>query len=129
MAKDLFNFCISTILDQRKLEQFALKGRGQATEGLPWKTGRELFTQAQDAGADMPVIFSDAAHNTETLLLWAILREISIDGDQTTFRFTDAKRIPGNHHRTELVLRSSGREIAPNYIRPYAICRTPPFIK
>jgi hypothetical protein len=129
MAKPLYDFCISTILDERKLEQIALRGRGEATEGSTWKTGRELFRQAQEANAEMPVIFSDAAHNTETLLLWALLRSVEITGERTTFHFSDAKRIPGNHHRTELILRSSGKEIARDYIRPYAICRTPPFLK
>ena len=28
----------------------------------------------------------------------------------------------------ELVLRSSGKKIAPGFIRPYAICETPPFV-
>lgn len=129
MKDGLFDFCVSTILDRRRLEEFALKGRGTATEGRAWKGAKVLLEAAEKAGEKMPVIFSDAAYNSENLLLWAVLQKIEIDGEQTTVQFTDVKRIPGRHHRTDLKLRSTGKEIARHFIRPYAICHTPPFLK
>jgi hypothetical protein len=124
----LSEFCVSTIVDRRRLEEFALKGHGEITERRAWKTAKRLFDELEN-GARMPVIFSDAAHNSENLLLWAILQEIKVRGAQTSYRFNNAKRIPGNHHRTELKLRSTGKRIAENFIRPYSICATPPFLK
>jgi len=129
MAAELYEFSISTILEGRRLEEIALKGRGKISEGRAWKTGKRLLEESRKLPAGMPVIFSDAAYNTERLLLWGILRKIEIDGDRTTFQFSDVKRIRGNHHRQELILRSSGRAVAPKFIRPYAICRTPGFLK
>ncbi len=131
MKAGLYEFCVSTILDRRRLEEYALKGRGTATEGRAWKPAQVLWQRARDAHEKMPVIFSDAAYNAENLLLWGVLQEIDIDGkgDRTAIRFSDLNRIPGNHHRTELIVRSSGKSIAPQFIRPCAICRTPPFLK
>lgn len=77
---------------------------------------------AYKAGEKMAVIFSDAAYNSENLLLWGVLQKIEIDGERTNIQFTDVKRIPGRRHRTELKLKSTGKEIAPNFIRPHAIC-------
>ncbi|HVN64555.1 MAG TPA: hypothetical protein VMT58_07945 [Candidatus Binataceae bacterium] len=76
----------------------------------------------------MPVLFSDAAHDTETLLFWAILRKIDLDGRKTTFHFDNVKGIRGKHARQELILRTSRKPIADQYIRPYAICFTPEFL-
>jgi hypothetical protein len=125
---ELADFCVSTIIDRRRLEEFALKGQGKVTERRAWITAKRLFDELND-GVRMPVIFSDAAFNAENLLLWALLKEIRIEGNQTSFSFNGAKRIPGNHHRTDLKLRSTGKPIAENFIRPYSICETPPFLK
>ncbi len=129
MGRELYNFCISTIVDRHKLEEFALKGHGRVTEGRAWKTGKLLFDKSRETGRAMPVILSDAAHNSEHLLLWGILQKVEIDGDQTMVQFNDVQRIRGNHGRQELTLRSKGKSIKPNYIRPYAICQTPSFLK
>jgi hypothetical protein len=129
MEGKLYEFCVSTILDRHRLEEFALKGRGSATEGRAWKTALLLLQKSRHVGAHMPVILSDAAYNAENLLLWGLLQKIEIDGERTIVQFNAVKRIPGKHHRTELILRSSGKSIAPQFIRPYAICRTPGFLK
>lgn len=129
MKNGTFEFCVSTILDRRRLEEFALKERGSATEGRAWKTAKRLLDKSRELGQQMPIIFSDAAYNAENLLLWGLLQKIEIDGERTTVQFNNVKRIPGKHHRQELILRSTAESIAPNFIRPYAICRTPPFLK
>ena len=129
MKNGLYDFCVSTIVDRHRLEEFALKGSGSITERRAWKTAKRLLDEAHKQEKDMPVIFSDAAHNSEHLLLWGILKKIDIRGDQTTVQFNDAQRVRGNHGRQELTLRSKGRSIKPNYIRPYAICETPLFLE
>jgi hypothetical protein len=129
MPRDLFKFCISTIVERRRLEEFALKGRAKFTERRAWKTATLLFEQSRKAGACLPVILSDAAYNSERLLLWGVLQKLRVDGDHTTVHLTDVQRVRGSHGREELTLRSSGKAIKPNFIRPYAICETPEFLK
>ena len=129
MKHGLYAFCISTIVEKKTLKQFEAKGSGQITENSPWVTGAVLLQDAQKIGAEMPVIFSDAAHDAESLLYWAVLRRIDIDGRQTVVGFDKFSRIRGRHGRSDLTRRSPRKRIKPNYIRPYAICETPPFVK
>lgn len=129
MRDGLYKFCISTIVEGKKLKQFAAPGWGEVSEGKPRKTGKVLFLDACEIGARMPVILSDAAYNTENLLFWATLRRVDIEDMRTTLRFDNIETIRGKHRRRELVLKSSGRNIAPHYIRPYAICFTPDFLE
>jgi hypothetical protein len=77
----------------------------------------------------MPVIFSDAANDTETLLYWAVLRRIDIDGRQTVVSFDKFSRVLGKHRRSDLTRRSPRKQIKRNYIRPYAICETPEWLQ
>ncbi len=123
----LYKFCVSTIIEGKKLKQFAAQDWGEASEGKLWKTGKVLFNDACEIGARMPVILSDAAYDTSKLLYWGTLRRVDIDGKRTIFRFDDIRRIRG-HSRQELVLKSTGRKIAPHCIWPYAICFTPDFL-
>jgi hypothetical protein len=129
MKNGLYDFCVSTIVDRHRLEEFALKGTGSITERRAWKTAKRLLADADKQGRGMPIVLSDAAYNAERLRLWAILKKVEIEGDQTTVRFNDVQRIRGNHGRQDLRLKSSGEPIKPHFIRPYAICKTPPFLK
>jgi hypothetical protein len=131
MGQGLCAFCVSTIVKKEKLENFAVAGSGKITEETIWKTGAALLREAQTTGVEMPVIFSDAAHDTETLLYWATLRRIDIDDDSaaTTVKFAGVKRIRGEHKRSDLTLKSTGKRIKKRYIKPYAICETPEWLK
>jgi hypothetical protein len=129
MPRDLFKFCISTIVERRRLEQFALKSSANFTERRAWKTAKLLYEQSRKAGASLPVILSDAAYDSEQLLLWGVLQKLTVDGDHTTVHLTGIQRVHGSHGRQELTLRSSGKAIKPNFIRPYAISETPEFLK
>jgi hypothetical protein len=57
-----------------------------------------------------------------------LLTGIQIEGDVTRFTIDRVRSLPGAHTPQDLVLRSSGQHISPNFIRPYAICRTPDFL-
>lgn len=128
MKDELFNFCISTIVERQRLAEFALRGRAKFTQNRAWTSGERLFREAQEAGTAMPIILSDAAYNSETLLLWGILHKLEVKAGQTTVHVRDIQRIRGNRGRQNLTLRSSGEPIKPRFIRPYAICHTPPFL-
>ncbi len=47
MKNGLFDFCVSTIVDQRRLEEFALKGIGSVIEHQAWKTAKRLLNEAR----------------------------------------------------------------------------------
>jgi hypothetical protein len=125
----LYEFCVSTIVERRKLEDFALKGSGKFTEARKWTTGKKLFDTANYVQQKMPVILSDAAYNCEHLQLWGIIRELILGEGGTTIHLTDIQRVRGYHRRTELIRRKNDQRIAEHFIRPYAICRTPSFLK
>jgi hypothetical protein len=128
MRHGLYAFCVSTIVDKKTLKQFEAKGSGQITENSRWITAAALLQDALKIGAEMPVIFSDAANDTETLLYWAVLRRIDIDGRLTAVSFDKFSRIRGKHGRSDLTRRRPRKQIKPNYIRPYAICETPEWL-
>jgi hypothetical protein len=125
----LYEFCVSTIVEKRRLKDFYWEGRGKIKEEKPWTQAKSLLDEAKKNDERMPVIFSDAAHDSETLLCWAILEDIEIKGQSTECRFGDVRRIGPKHGRQELVVRDTGKNIKPNFIRPYAICRTPEFLE
>jgi hypothetical protein len=70
----------------------------------------------------MPVLFGDAAHYSR-LLYWGLLTDIHIHEGTTYFAVDRVRKLGGKHTPQELVLRSSGRKIAPGFIRPYALCK------
>ena len=114
--------------NKKTLKEFEATGSGRITEHNPWKTGATLLQDAIKIGAEMPVIFSDAANDTETLLYWAILRRINIDGQQTEVGFDKFSRVHGKHGRSDLTRRRPNKRIKRHYIRPYAICETPEWL-
>jgi hypothetical protein len=129
MAQGLFKFCVSTIIDKKEIRRFLAQGNGHFTENKAWKMAKTLFLESQQIGTRMPLILSDAAHDSEKLLCWATLLKIELDGDKTMVEFDAVKTIPGKRGRTDLTLRSTGRPIAPMFIKPYAICVTPDFLE
>ena len=81
----------------------------------------------RSANEGMPVIFADAT-DCGRLVYWGILSDIK-PGKLGMHSFVRSlRRLRGHHAPQELVLRSTGKTIAPNFIRPYAICRTPAFL-
>jgi len=125
----LYKFCVSTIVERRRLGEFALTGRGKFTEAREWKTVEILIEEARNNSERFPVILSDAAYNCEPLLLWGVLHKLEVKDGSTTVKLTDIQRVRGKHGRQDLVLRDTGENIKPHYIRPYAICHTPDFLK
>jgi hypothetical protein len=129
MKNGLYDYCVSTIVDSNRLKDFLFKASGNFTEHRFWKTAERLLGKARKQDKGMAVILSDAAYNCEHLLIWGLIRKIDIQGERTEVQINAVQKIPGYHRRQELTLRSKHRTIRPNYIRPYAICETPPFLK
>jgi hypothetical protein len=128
MGRGLSDYCVSTIVRGDLLEKAAKKGRPVTfTEDKAWVMGRELWQEAQAVGRGMPVLLSDARH-CSPLLYWGLLTSIELGDDSTSYTVDKVRRLKGKHTRQELILRSTGRQIAPHFIRPYAIVATPGFL-
>lgn len=127
-------YCVYTILHSEKLHAACEKGgKGVFKEETNWKSGFELMQESMEENQILPIIFA-AAESTSKLLYWGRLVDIKIEQPseksfKTTYKFEALKRIEKGHVKTDLILRSSGRNISEGYIRPYSICRTPDFLK
>jgi hypothetical protein len=128
MAKVLSEYCVYTIVHTDLLAEATRQGKTTTfRESKAWATGRQLWQQAQAAGVGFPVLLGDAT-NCSRLEYWGLLTAVEIEGEATRFTVDRVRPLPGSHAPQELVLRSTGEQIAPNFIRPYAICRTPAFL-
>ena len=129
MATSLSAFCIYTIKHDRDLDTAAARGKaGWFREGKPWRTGQRLLREAKADKVSLPVLLAYAT-DCGTLRYWGVLTKVVIDDKGTRYWFDKLRRIPGRRRTQELTLRSSRKKIAPHFIRPYAICETPTFLK
>lgn len=120
--------CIYTILHVDKLAAFHRNGGyGTAREARGWATGQKLFLAARHAGHVMPILFADAA-DCSRILYRAEILAIDVDAQGTRYAFQGLRPLAGKHAPQELRLLKTGAHIAPHFIRPYAICRTPGFL-
>ena len=126
----LYEFCIYTIVHRDTLAKAASKDRASTfTEVKRWMTGAELFRRAEAIDTDLPIVFADAA-DCSKLIYWGIVTNIIFaDSDSTKFTVKNIRAIRGKHAPQDLVLRSSGNHIAERFIRPYALCHTPRFLR
>ncbi len=121
--------CIYTIAHYEKLNEALSKGGTLVfKETRTWTEGKRLFDQACARGDLMPIVFADAT-DCSKLTHWAILRNIAPTPDGTSYTFTDIRKMPRGYTPQDLELRSTGKPIADNFIRPYAICATPRFLR
>ena len=121
-------YCVYTIVEGKRLARLAKNRRqGQFDEGKPWTTASKLWQKARSADQAMLVLFGDAA-DCSHLLYWSLLTDVHVQDGATRYAIDRLTRLRGKHTPQELVLRSSGRNIAKDFIRPYAICMTPPFV-
>ncbi len=128
LAKELSDHCIYTIVSGRALAKaFARRGPATFTEKKPWVTGYDLWQKARADGQQFSILFGDAA-DCSRLLYWAVLTNMQFDESSTVYTIDRLRKLKGERVPQDLVLRSSRKNIAPGFIRPYAICLTPPFL-
>jgi hypothetical protein len=128
VGKERAQHCIYTIVHCDDLAAAARK-RGAAPfhEKKAWVTGLALWRKAQKAGEEMAVLLGDAT-DCSKLVYWGLLTGVEVDSTGTTFTVDRLRQFRESHTPQELKLRSTGKRIAENYIRPYAICVTPAFL-
>lgn len=115
-------YCIYTVRHSDELRRQAAQGsRHSLTERNVWKTGSKLWSEAERSGERMPLVFSGADDETG-LFYWVIINDIKIDYENrsTTCSYTDLRDINPR--------RDGKRPLSDDYIRPYAICKTPGFL-
>ena len=128
MATALSEHCVYTIVHPDELAKAVQRGGStRFRESRVWATGMKLREQARAADIGFPILLGNA---TDCSLLehWGLLTEVVVEGKATWLTVDRVRSLPGRHTPQELVLRKSGEHIAPNFIRPYAICRTPAFL-
>ncbi len=129
MPREFSEFRIYTIVQGDKLKAAVGKGKFRPDpENRPWVTGSLLWSRARAAHKGMVVVLGDAVH-CNRILYWGVLSEVAVEGKTTRYEVSGMRKIQGQHTPQELVLRSTGKRIAPRFIRPYAICRTPSFLR
>lgn len=120
---------IYTIVDPALLKKIAAKGVGATfQERKRWVTGRLLFDASSRKALHTPVLIEDAT-DCSRLLYWGLLTSVELSEAGARFRVDQLRRLRGQRSPQDLTLRSTGKKIAPGFIRPYAICRTPAFIR
>jgi hypothetical protein len=93
------------------------------TENKRWSKGEKLFLEAQRRGEELPLVFAQYAE----LTFWAVAREIALKENSTQYRFANLLPLRGRR-RSDLVVDSTGSQLPDDFIRSYALVRTPPFL-
>ena len=93
-------------------------------EGKRWAGGLKLFTEARAARQVLPLIFAQNA----TLAFWAEAESIDLGDSSTRYTFTNLRGLKGRR-RSDLTVESSGAPLSDDFIRSYALVRTPSFLK
>lgn len=128
----LSQFSIYTIVHVDELNRIhEAGGAGTFTEKKGWKTGSQLFREAQQNDMRMSILFADAA-TTQGIIYYAFLTDVQIMGegnqDPTRFSFEGMTPVRPPVANSKLNLRSTGKPLSDDFIRPYAIVHTPTFV-
>jgi len=124
-----YEYCVYTIKHSNDLNVSVFGTReGTFTENNRWTKAKKWLDDAHANNQDLIIIFAPA-ENTRYLHSWGIVTKIQVNEDKsTTYSFKElAAFVPFENgvYKHELVLKGTGKNIAPDFIRPYALCRTP----
>ncbi len=130
----LTDLCIYTIKQSDDLLQVAA-GDGSASfkEGKRWVSANELVANARRWYDHVPIFFAPAEATGE-LFAWAVLDDVTLRDNTTTYTFSrlqlfddliEMQIIENRPLKTTLYKASNNTPLDKGFIRPYAICRTP----
>jgi hypothetical protein len=125
----LSEYCVYAIVERKKLDQdFKRQVSRSYKERKPWASATSLLEKSRLNECNMPVLFGNA-DDCSQLSHWGLLTDVRVNDDKTTEYTVDRlRKIGGKQAPQDLVLRSSGKNIAPHFIKSYAICKTPAFL-
>lgn len=120
--------CIYAIRHSDALRQAERDGGGEWTEQSAWVSAAAELKNAEDAGEWLP-LFLAAADRSSGLLFVARLDTIRVEHtniDYTRFAFSDVRRLPTPAPPiSSLRVVSTDEPLSRDFIRSYAICKTP----
>lgn len=123
----LTEFCVYTIKHSADLIEALRAGRGEFSEQKPWVKAKQLLEDANSLGQRLPIIFAPAEF-TRFLFAWALLDTVEIDQDSASTMYTFSNVRCFSPLKTTLK-KQDGNPIAPGFIKPYALCITPPLLE
>ena len=123
----LTSHCIYTIKHSSDLLELSAGGGGRYSVGLCWVTGKKMVDEARISGERVPIIFAPA-QATEYLFAWALLDDVALRRNTTTYSFSSFCFLPEETYKKKSLIRWNGKRLHANYIKHYAICKTPSFI-
>jgi hypothetical protein len=119
----LTDICVYTIKHSDDLRASQNKGGADTyTEKKRWVRVQRMLDSARDAR--VPIVFAPA-EGTAYLFAWALLDKVVVGEETTEFTFSDLRLIKSRKPKSLLVKDSEGEPLDSQFIRPYAICRTP----
>ena len=130
MSIALSRFSVYTIRSARWLKDRSAKGgKGRFTEHKKWATGFGLLQQANEKGERLPIIFADAGNTHDGLIYYGFVTDLSPGpGDNSTICCFDGLCHLRSRPKHSLRLRSTGKLISKDFIRPLAYVHTPNYI-
>jgi len=130
MVNERSDFCIFTIR-HRDYSEAAVKrgGSDEFTENKRWVTGKRLLEEATEDGMRLPIVFG-AADTGGPLVGWAVVDEITHYDRETKCSFSGFRKFKkGDYRKPSLKKKSNGEPLDEWFIKPYAICHTPDYIR
>jgi hypothetical protein len=123
-GKRFADYCVYSIRHTHTLESWHMRGgRGEFRIGQVWRTGKELLEKATDSKRAVAIIFAPA-EDTTFIVGRGELQRLRIRANYTTVIIRDFALFEQKHRKTALRKRDGGK-LDSNFVRPYAICRTP----
>jgi hypothetical protein len=123
----LADLCIYTIKHSDDLRASLAKGgRDTYSERKKWVRGKQLLDEAKKLGKRLAIVFAPA-EGTFQLFAWALLEEV-VPGETTTFTFSGLRLFDQPPEKETLRKARDGKPLPRWFIRPYAICQTPPYL-
>lgn len=124
----LAELCIYTIRHSDELQASLAKGGTDTySERKKWVRAKQLVEEARKSGKRLPVIFAPA-EGTLHLFAWALLDEV-FPGETTRYTFSRLRLLEPQLRKSTLRKASDGKPLDDGFIRPYAVCITPPYLE
>lgn len=126
MTKELFDSCVYTIaLPQRLVE--ASRDKTPLAEAKRWAGARAMLQDARDSQRDLAILFADS-RDCSKLIAWSVLRSVDVSPTGTQYAIGSLLAVPRKRPQ-DLTRLATGAKIASGFIKPYALCRTPNFLR
>jgi hypothetical protein len=122
---DYADYCVYTIRHSNLIKEFSLS-EGPHTiysKSKPWTSAKQMISDARRQGKVVPLLFAPA-EDTTNVVACADLMSVKT-GRTNSCIFENVRNLTPPLKKTQLKKRN-GQRIDINFIRDYAICKTPP---